>query len=301
MSTTDALQRFIFEQSDLRGQWVRLEKTYQEVLSHNPYPPALQKLLGEFLAAVSLLSSTLKFDGTIVLQARGEGLISTIMAECSHHKNLRAIIRLNTEAEINDELLESGGFHELLGKGVLVISIEPKRSENFGGRLERYQGIVPLEKPTLAECLEDYFTQSEQLATRIWLAVDDYRCGGLFIQALPSQINTDPESSRDQWETITALASTLTDGELLQLESAQLLHRLFHEHPLRLFDAQPMQFRCSCSRDRSADALMTIGKEEVGALLMEQGGIDIDCQFCNQHYHFNAAEVRKLLGGTTLH
>lgn len=301
MSTPDALQRFIFDQSDLRGQWVRLGHSYRQVLINNPYPPALQKLLGEFLAAVSLLSSTLKFDGMIVLQARGEGLISTIMAECSHHQNLRAILRLNSEIEASDALLEAGSFRELLGQGVLVISIEPKRTENFGGRLERYQGIVPLEKESVAECLEDYFSQSEQLPTRIWLAADQNRCGGLFIQALPSQINTDAESTRDQWETITTLASTLTDAELLELESTQLLHRLFHEHPLRLFDAQPLQFSCSCSRERSADALMTIGKEDVEALLIEQGGIDIDCQFCNQHYHFSATEVRELLGGTTLH
>ncbi len=301
MSDTDLLHRFIFDDCDIRGQIVSLRDSHREVLSNNPYPPALQKLLGEFLAAVSLLSSTLKFDGMIVLQARGEGAISTIMAECNHHQDLRGIIRLNPHTTLSDDQAEQGSFRELLGQGVLVISIEPKHTENFSGRLERYQGIVPLEKETLAGCLEDYFTQSEQLPTRIWLAADEQHAGGLFVQALPQQLAANAEDNRDQWETITTLASTITTEELLDLDHATLLHRLFHEHPVRLFDPQPLAFSCSCSRERSADALLTLGKDDVEALLLEQKGIDIDCQFCNQHYHFSAADVRELLGGGTLH
>src|SRR6478735_6257526 len=165
MPSNDLLNRFIFDDCDIRGELVTLGESYREILSHNTYPPAIQKLLGEFLAAISLMSSTLKFDGMIILQARGDGAISTIMAECNHHNNIRGIVRLKPEVELSEALAQKGSMQELLGNGVLVITIEPKRTENFGGKLERYQGIVPMESDNLAGCLEHYFQQSEQLAT----------------------------------------------------------------------------------------------------------------------------------------
>lgn len=301
MPSNDLLNRFIFDDCDIRGELVTLGESYREILNHNVYPPAIQKLLGEFLAAVGLLSSTLKFDGMIILQARGEGAISTIMAECNHHNNIRGIVRLKEGAELPETLAQTGSMQELLGNGVLVITIEPKRTENFGGKLERYQGIVPLEKETLAGCLEDYFQQSEQLATRLWFAADTEHASGFLIQALPNQLKTDAEENQDHWETIEALADTITPEELLTLNHEQILYRLFHEQPVRVFEPTQVQFTCSCSRERSESALLALGKVELEELLIEKGTIDIDCQFCNQHYHFSPADVRKLLGGNVLH
>lgn len=301
MPSNDLLHRFIFDDCDIRGELVTLGDSYREVLKHNNYPPAIQRLLGEFLAAVGLLSSTLKFDGMVILQARGDGPISTIMAECSHHQNLRGIVRMNKELELSEDLANHGSLQELLGTCVLFITIEPKRNENFQGKLERYQGIVPMESPNLAGCLEAYFSQSEQLATRLWFASDDQHASGLLIQALPQQLNTDADTNSAHWETITTLAATITAAELLELDHTTILHRLFHEQALRVFEPKVLQFFCSCSRERSASALLSIGQEEVEELLVEEGSIDIDCQFCNQHYHFSAADVRELLGGSTLH
>ena len=301
MPSNDLLHRFLFDDCDIRGEIVTLGDSYREVLSHNQQPPAIRQLLGEFLAAVGLLSSTLKFDGKIILQARGEGAISTIMAECSHHNSLRGIVRINPDIKIDDVMATRGTLQELLGKGVLVITIEPKRTENFEGKLERYQGIVPMDAETLAACLEHYFQQSEQLATRLWLNANDNLATGLLVQALPQQLVTNPEENQDHWETITTLADTITSEEMLTLDHPSLLYRLFHEQQLRIFDPTALHFSCSCSRERSANALMTIGSDEVEQLLVEKGSIDIDCQFCNQHYHFAADEVRKLLGGNTLH
>jgi len=301
MPTNDLLNRFIFDDCDIRGELVTLSESYRTILSHNNYPPAIQRLLGEFLAAVSLLSSTLKFDGMIILQARGEGAISTIMAECNHHNEIRGIVRLHKTVELSEELAHNGTLHDLIGKGVLVITIEPKRAENFAGKLERYQGIVPLERDTLAGCLEDYFQQSEQLATRLWFAADDKHASGFLIQALPQQLKTNADENRDHWETIVTLADTITSEELLTLDHNNILYRLFHEQPVRVFDPTQVTFSCSCSRERSASALLSIGAHEVEELLIEKGSIDIDCQFCNQHYHFDASEVRKLLGGDVLH
>lgn len=301
MPSNDLLHRFLFDDCDIRGEMVTLGDSYREVLSHNQQPPAIRYLLGEFLAAVGLLSSTLKFDGKIILQARGEGVISTIMAECSNHNSLRGIVRMNPDLDIDETLATRGNLQELLGKGILVITIEPKHAENFEGKLERYQGIVPLDSDNLAACLEHYFQQSEQLATRLWLSANDSFTTGLLIQALPQQLVTNPEENKDHWETITTLADTVTTEEMLTLDHPTLLYRLFHEHPIRIFDPARLHFSCSCSRERSASALMTIGKDDVEQLLIEKGSIDIDCQFCNQHYHFAADEVRKLLGGNTLH
>lgn len=301
MPSNDLLNRFIFDDCDIRGELVTLGESYREILSHNAHPPAIQKLLGEFLAAVSLMSSTLKFDGVIILQARGDGAISTIMAECNHHNNIRGIVRLKDDVELTEQLAQTGTMQELLGNGVLVITIEPKRTENFGGKLERYQGIVPLERETLAGCLEDYFLQSEQLATRFWFTADSEHASGFLIQALPHQLKTNAEENKDHWETIEALADTITPEELLELDHEKILYRLFHEQPVRVFDPTPVKFACSCSRERSESALLSLGNDEVEELLIEKGVIEIDCQFCNKHYHFSPADVRKLLGGSVLH
>lgn len=301
MSSNDLLHRFLFDDCDIRGEIVTLGDSYREVLSHNPQVPAIRRLLGEFLAAVGLLSSTLKFDGKIILQARGDGPLSTIMAECNHHNNLRGIVRTNPGIELSDELANHGSLQQLLGNGILVITIEPQRSENFSGALERHQGIVPMDAENLAGCLEHYFYQSEQLSTRLWFAADNDIATGFLIQALPQQLITNEEDNQDKWETIIALADTIKVEELLELEHSTVLYRLFNEQPLRLYEPKALRFACSCSRARSANALLSIGKEEVESLLIEKGSIDIDCQFCNQHYHFAADEVRKLLGGNILH
>ncbi len=301
MPSNDLLHRFLFDDCDIRGEMITLGDSYREVLSHNPQAPAIHRLLGEFLAAVGLLSSTLKFDGKIILQARGDGAISTIMAECNHHNSLRGIVRLNNEIEISDDLAQNGNLQELLGNGVLVITIEPQRAENFGGKLERHQGIVPMDANNLAGCLEHYFQQSEQLATRIWFAANESTVSGLLVQALPQQLITNADDNRDKWETVIALADTIKQDELLELEHSTVLYRLFNEHPLRVFEPKALHFACSCSRERSASALLSIGKNEVEELLVERGSIDIDCQFCNQHYHFAADEIRQLLGGNVLH
>ena len=292
--SNDLLHRFMFDEYDIRGDIVTLGDSYREVMRNNPYAASVKNLLGEFLAAASLLSSTLKFDGMIILQARGNGPISTIMAECSNHKNLRSIVRLNPEQALTETQQQTADMHTLLGEGVLAITIEPKRGE-------RYQGIVPMDSDTLAGCLEHYFQQSEQLETRLWFAANGEYASGLLLQALPRQVNTSPEENEDQWETLSALAGTLSTDELLNLDHASLLYRLFHEHQVRLFDPSRLNFSCSCSRERTGNALVSIGREEVETLLAENGHVDVDCQFCNQHYHFDAAEVRALFGNTTLH
>lgn len=300
MSKTDLLHKFLFDDRDIRGEIITLQHSYQEILQNNPYPPALQKLLGEFLTVVGLLSSTLKMDGKIIVQARGQGVVSTVMAECTHHNEVRGIIQQNPDVELTEELALGGSLRELLGETVLVITIEPKRAANFSGKLERYQGIVPMESDNLAACIEHYFEQSEQLNTRIWLAVNSQSAHGLMLQALPQQIASADENA-EAWNTLVTLADTIKPAELMQLSHMDILYRLFHEQTPRVFEPRELHFACSCSEERCLQALIALGKDELEDIILEKGSVDMDCQFCNQHYHFKPDQIRKLFEGKVLH
>ncbi|OMH38963.1 Hsp33 family molecular chaperone HslO [Motiliproteus sp. MSK22-1] len=281
MSNSDQIQRFLFEDTDQRGVLVGLESCYQEVLSRHPYPVKVASLLGEMLAAIGLLSSTLKFEGRLSLLARGDGPVSMLMAECNHRRDLRAIARWQ------DPIADDAGLPTLLGNGQLAITIEPDRGN-------RYQGIVPLEKPQLAQCLEEYFMQSEQLATRITLAADTEKAAGLLLQALPS--DKDSQIVEENWDRITHLGSTLTSQELLTLDNSELLHRLYHQEDVRVFDAEELRFDCDCSRERSLTALKTLQSDELEEMLEKEGSITMDCQFCNNQYRFDRTSIAEIQG-----
>jgi molecular chaperone Hsp33 len=286
MTPCDYTQRFLFEDTDVRGELALLERSYVEVLAKHPYPEPVAQLLGEMLAAAALLCGTLKFDGLLVLQARSSGALPLLMVECSSARQVRGIARYNAEDIAPDATLK-----DLMPEGTLAITIDPTNGQ-------RYQGIVPLEGQTLAECLSNYFATSEQLPTRFWLNADGRRARGFLLQQLPADKHKDKESREANWEHLTALGNTLTAEELLGLPNETVLHRLYHEETVRVFDPQLVEFHCGCSRERSANALVSVGQEDVELLLQEQGGqIEIDCQFCNQRYLFDAADVAQIFAG----
>ncbi|UHQ53797.1 Hsp33 family molecular chaperone HslO [Microbulbifer sp. YPW16] len=291
---SDQLERFIFSHHDIRGQVVTLTGAYREVLENNQLPAPVALVLGEFLAAACLLSTTLKFEGLLSLQARGDGDVPLLLAECTHHSDLRGIAKLADGAQIE----EGASLRQLVGKrAALAITVEPEQGE-------RYQGIVPLEKDTLAECLEDYFTQSEQLATRFWIESSPDTVGGIMLQVLPGNNAASAAENEDAWETAQHLAETVTADELHSLPHEQLLTRLFHQLTPAALGTANIRFRCSCSRERSARALVAMGPEEVYQLLEEQGGeIIADCQFCNARYRFDGDDIESLFNAPphTLH
>lgn len=286
----DVMHRFLFDDTDLRGEVATLGDSYGQVLVNNPFPESVQTLLGEFLAAASLLSGRLKFDGILTLQARGEGPLPLIMAECSNNKELRAVAQLAEGVDHSE--YEGLCLPQLLGKGVLAIIVEPKQGQ-------RYQGIVPLDADTLAGCLEHYFEQSEQLKTRFWLRADvaSKAAAGMMLQAMPEQ-TCDTDKNQEAWETAEALAKTLTAEEQLGLDHQTLLFRLFHELQVRMFEAEPVRFHCRCSREASERALVSLGRQEVESLIAEQEQIIIDCQFCNQQYRFGNDDLDTMFGGS---
>lgn len=281
MTQTDRSQRFLFDNADIRGETVHLRDSLGQVLDNHQYAPGVGRLLGEFMAAAVLLTTTLKYEGKMILQARSEGQIPLIMAECTSDLNIRAIARGAQEATADT-------FEALLADGQLVITIDPSKGE-------RYQGIVPLVSNSLAHSLDAYFQMSEQLHTRFWLACDGAQAAGMLLQQLPSQLQPNPQDREHQWQHTCILADTIKDGELLALPAEESLQRLFHEEPIRLFEASTPEFCCSCSRERTFNALSAIGTGEVTSLLEEQGSITMDCEFCNQQYVFQRQDLTALL------
>jgi molecular chaperone Hsp33 len=290
MTFKDRRQRFLFEEFAVRGELTQLAEAYREVLTQRSYPEDIQHLLGELMSAAAILASTIKFEGSLILQIKTAGRVQLLMAECRNGKELRAIARYD------DEKVDSS-----LHKGQLAITIEPDEGE-------RYQGIVEICGNSLAASLETYFRKSEQLDTRIWLAADQQHAAGLLLQKIP--LNPDrpglPVSGED-WDRVCLLTDTVQASELLELTPYTLLSRLYHEEQVRTFDAEQISFKCGCSRYRSANAIKFLGFDEAMEIVAENSVVEIDCQFCHQHYAFDEASVLKIFAaetapaGTTLH
>ncbi|GEK43712.1 Hsp33 family molecular chaperone HslO [Acinetobacter johnsonii] len=286
---SDLRQRFYIEDSPVRGEVVHLEETLQTILAQRDYAPAVQVLLGEMLSATALLASTLKIKGRISLQIQASGSFKWAMAECNHLGEVRALADYEADPRFNAADSSSTVLSTLISP-VLFINIEPE----FG---ERYQGIVALDKPNLAGCLMQYYDLSAQIPTRIVLASSAQRAGGLLIQLLPR--NSEEEQDRvdqDLWPRLTMLTETLKIEELTDLESSEILYRLYNEEEVRLPEVEVLKFGCTCSKERCAQALEQIGAEAVRETLEHQNPITMDCQFCNTQYSFSAEEALGLFG-----
>jgi molecular chaperone Hsp33 len=279
----DASQRFIFENADIRGEIVRLHKSYLDTVRGKQYPEPVAALLGQFLAASALLSTTIKFDGRLVIQARSEGEVTVMMGECTSAGEVRGIARYA-------QTPTSEQFSEMLRDGNLVITIDTRKGQP-------HQGIVALEGTNLAECLEAYFYQSEQLGSMFYFAADKDHVAALMLQQLPAHVHKDVDERSRHWEHFSTLARTLTDAELLSLPNADILNRLYHQEELRLFAPRDLKFACSCTRERTARAVSALGKEEVNQIIAEQGGVEISCEFCGTEYNFGPGELALLFEG----
>ena len=276
--SNDQLHRFVFDNTPIRGNTVRLEDTYNTALQHVDYPPLLKNALGELMAAAALLAATLKLEnGALILQIQGQGPLNLLVVECSSSLEMRATAKW--QGEINNQ-----SFTELIGNGHFVITLDPKD----GG--QTYQGIVPIEGDSISEILQNYMERSEQIETRIWLACDQQTAAGMLLQKLPDL----PEQDADAWARTGFLAETITDEELLTLPAKTLLTRLFHEEDVRLFDPRNICFRCSCSRKNVSNMLKMLGMTEVDSIIEERGEIEVNCDFCNAAYVFDKVDAEEL-------
>ena len=276
----DLLHRYTFDQLDVRGELVQIEQTYQEMIAGHDYPVAVQKLLGELLVATCLLTATLKFEGDIAVQLQGDGPVKYAVINGDDQQNMRGIARLQSE-------VTGSTIKDLIGNGVMVLTITPNKGE-------RYQGIVPLEHETLAECLEAYFAQSEQLQTRLWFTTDttggSEKASGLLLQVLP----VNKEKSIEDFTHLEALSNTIKDEELLTLDATTVLTRLYHEDNPRVYEPQPIHFKCGCTREKTITALVNVGQQALLDDAAANGEVKISCHYCLKDYIFSEQDIKSI-------
>lgn len=277
----DAVRRYLCDEApDARLMTVRLNKTKNDMLDHQNMPLSVQKLCEELVAAACILSHMLKFDGEMILQIKGSGPITMMVAECSSEGRIRSTAQW-------EDVGDASAFEDLFGTGYLAVTVDPRQGE-------RYQGIVPLESGSISDCINHYFKNSEQLDTKLWLASNHSTVGGLLIQRIPEEGGQTLQGHAN-WKTLSTLADTVTDQELASEAGPLMIYKLFHELNPRSFDPWDIEFGCSCSKERSARALKALGETELKQLFAEQPSLTVDCHFCGQVYQYDQADLEWLL------
>ncbi|KTC92030.1 Hsp33 family molecular chaperone HslO [Legionella cincinnatiensis] len=278
MKQSDTLQRFIFEHANIRGEIVHIEDTYQTIMSQRNYPPMVKNLLGEALVSCLLLASSIKFQGSLNLQFQGDKRLPLLLVQCDHELNVRAFAQFI-------ENLETKEYANAFLEGQMVLTINQNNQTNA------YQSMVPIQSTSMSENLMNYFAQSEQVSTRVWLAVNESAAAGMLLQLMPGQ---DTQHREQFWEYAVQLGQTVSEHELLTLDNEILLYRLYHETEIRIFERRETRFKCRCSLDKMKQVLTVLGEEDANELLKEQGEVAIRCDFCNQKYTFDPIDITML-------
>ncbi|MBF0266119.1 MAG: Hsp33 family molecular chaperone HslO [Gammaproteobacteria bacterium] len=282
----DYLQRFIFDKADVRGETVHLEKSWQEIINHSHYPEIVRNYLAQMMAATVLLAATIKVDGSITIQASGDGLLNLMITECRHDLSIRAIAKYNEKGiEGLEHTLEAGELpklNELLVNSSFIITVQQSNGQ-------RYQGIVEVKGNSIAEILENHLATSEQIRTKIQLSHTENSCAGILLQELPNH-----HSDEETWNEISLLTETLSDDELNTLDTTTLVQRLFSEHSIRIFEAQGIQFRCTCSNDKVSKMLTSLGYQEAQSIIEQSDFIEVACEFCNKTYKYDEIAIAEI-------
>ncbi|STX37061.1 heat shock protein 33, redox regulated chaperonin [Legionella feeleii] len=278
MKETDSLQRFLFEHASIRGEIAHAKESYQTIMAQRPYPAMVKHLLGEALISCLLLAGSIKFEGELSLQFQGDKRLPLLLVQCDNQLQLRAFAKYEENLEVKD-------YAEAFLNGQMVLTINQYK------QTQTYQSVVPIHATSMSENLMHYFAQSEQVASRVWLAIGDDMAAGMLLQLMPGQ---DTVQREQFWEYAVQLGQTVSDKELLTLDNQTLLYRLYHETELRLFDNRPVYFKCRCSEEKMKQVLTILGEEETKQLLAEQGNIEVSCDFCNKHYRFDAIDITLL-------
>ena len=284
----DRLLKFAFTGTRVRGELVQLGNTWRDMSAHRRYPPAVVRVLGEMVAAAALLATNIKFNGALVMQVYGDGPLQLLVVECQSDLALRATAKVRDEPIADDISLRE--LMNRAGRGRFSITLDPK--DPLPGQ-QPYQGIVPLEGDSVAEVLQTYMRQSEQLETRLWHASNDTVAAGLLLQRLPDS-GAQVASGDNAWEHLVALAQTVTSEELLSLSPDEVSHRLFWQEALEHYPPLTPRFQCTCSCERIAKMLISLGREEVDSIIAEQGSVSVTCEFCGRRYSFDPVDTAHL-------
>lgn len=292
ISDSDRVRRFVLEKHPIRGHAVRLARSWLELREHQDYPPVVQQLLGEAVGAVVLLAATLKFEGALTLQLQGKGLVNLLVAQCTHDFRVRAMARHSPIQPMEGE--GPAGFRSLAGEGTIIVTVEA------ADRASSYQGVVPITGDSLAESLEAYFVQSEQLPTRVLLAATAGTVCGMLVQRIPGEggkQGVDPAALESAWMKADHAMAALTQADLLEDDIEQRLVRMFGADEVRVFSGHEVRHECRCSRERVANVLRSLGVEEVRSVIAEQGAVTVTCEFCQKPYKFDAIDSEQLFAG----
>lgn len=274
--SADTLRRFVFEKQEIRGSIVRLQDTWQHLLTADEYPPQVQAMLGEALAATALLGRNLKFEGRLTLQIQGGEHLRLMVLQCDHQLRMRGLARFG------DVVPDT--FTELVDGGVLCITVESGRES------ERYQSIVPLSEIDLADSLALYYQQSVQLPTIFMLAADGECAVGLMLQTLPER-----KPGSGYWKRMVRDLQGLDVARMSQVQDEVLLTALFPDDDIRLFEPEPVSFHCECSDERISNMLKMLGAAELQDLVAQHDPVEIRCEFCNQLYSLSAERIFALV------
>ncbi|SNT71464.1 Hsp33 family molecular chaperone HslO [Psychrobacter sp. LV10R520-6] len=295
----DVRQRFFIQGSPVRGDVVRLSRSYATAIAQRPYPEAIKRLLGEMLTAASLLIGTVKIDGRLSIQLQSsdsDSLLNWAMAECDHNGIIRGLASWKADSDEQVQAWENmasanDAFAELgaAGQGLLFINIQPEDGDP-------YQSIVERSHDNLADCLAHYQKQSAQIPTLINLASDGLQAGGILVQLLPRRDDEEQEHvDNDLWPRLSVLTRTIKSKELTSLPATELLYRLYNEEEVVLPEAKALEFGCTCSTEKCETAIMQIGQDEMLEVCEEQGGqFEMDCGFCASVYKFNKQDITAL-------
>jgi len=280
------VQRFLLENLDIRGAIVHLDSVWQQMLQDRNYPIPVMQLLGEMSATTLLLGENLKQPGRLTVQLKGDGPVSRLVIDCNESLHLRGMAKYASPVTAQP-------VPDLLGHGQLVLTLD------MSSMREAYQSIVPLEGDTIAEIFEHYFSQSEQLPSRLFLSTSDNAIFGILLQKMPAADQRDP----DGWTRSEALAATVQDQTMFGLTAEEILSRLFIEETIRIFDTQAVSYGCHEDPAKIYDMLQSLGQEEVHAILQEQGEVVVHDDICNREYRFDALTIDAIFreAGPTVH
>jgi molecular chaperone Hsp33 len=275
---TDYVQRFLFENLDIRGRLVCLTGAWQRMLEGRGYPEDIVSLLGHTTALNVLLGANQKGAGRVTLQVQGSGPVKLLVADCT------AELRIRGMAQYEKDDIPQESERSLLGNGRLSVTLEDLKSGKF------YQSLVPLEGETLEEIFAHYLSQSEQLPAYLRLFADEAALAGLLLEKLPAADSRDP----DGWNRVVHFANTLTLDDTRGAQPYDLLTRVFPEELMRVFRLYAVEYHCPYDEDKVKDMLRSLGREEIESILAEQGEVVIRNEMCNHEYRFDADAVRRL-------
>ncbi|CAC9586166.1 hypothetical protein [uncultured Gammaproteobacteria bacterium] len=274
----NTINRFIFKDLDIRGQHLSLSDTWQDMIQNRRYAPQVRQLFGELCALGVFLANGMKHKGKITLQIQGDGIVNLLLVEVTNDLKILGMVRAEGAFEERDSL------DKILGKGQIVVTLYNAQTDRS------FQSLVPRNSKGLIATFEDYFSQSEQLESKLWITSTQDNLSAMLLQKMPES----DQNNSDGWTRVVALAVTTTNEELNNLDVESLLHRLFHEETLELFKPDWVSYECVQNRERFERIIFDLGEQDARDLLKEQGEISIHNEICNEHLFFNEDDVNHI-------